>query len=294
LMLCLDSVATILSATCTGLQGLTTLLHQQVSQFEQLKATLSNICRINGPHSSEECAGLNAEAIVIRDAFSVKLADAIAFIKNQGTFVINSLAELGDEEATDISRMVGNLFLGLFCGIAAIVATRTSQNETSSAELPPVLPHSLSKVRTAHVCKLVREQRFRLERSGWSDVEIENIDVDHRNLLHSYRSEPTFRDALDKCSDASTFFEDGWRLANGRFTVLRQFAGGLASIFSNTATVESDFSLIGWEKNAYRQYLTDFSLEGILHAKQFNQILSFIKPLAETTSNKGFPTIYHD
>jgi hypothetical protein len=66
----------------------------------------------------------------------VKLADAIAFIKDQGTFVIDSLAEIGDEEATDISRMIGNLFLGLFCGIAAIVATRTSQNEASSAELP--------------------------------------------------------------------------------------------------------------------------------------------------------------
>jgi hypothetical protein len=152
-MLCLDSVATILSATCTGLQGLTTFLHQQVSQFEQLKATLSDMCWINGPHSSEECAVLNAEAFIFRDAFSVKLADAIAFIKDQGTFVIDSLAEIGDEEATDISRMIGNLFLGLFCGIAAIVATRTSQNEASSAELPPVLPHSLSKVRTAQVCE---------------------------------------------------------------------------------------------------------------------------------------------
>jgi hypothetical protein len=109
-------------------------------------------------------------------------------------------------------------------------------------------------------------------------VEIDNIEVDHRNLLHSYRSEPTFRDALDKCSDASTFFEDGWRLANGRFPVLKQFAGGLASMLPITATVKSDFSLIGWEKNAYRQSLTDFSLEGILHANQFNQILSFMKP----------------
>jgi hypothetical protein len=67
-------------------------------------------------------------------------------------------------------------------------------------------------------------------------------------------------------------------MANGRFPVLQQFAGGLASMFPNTATVESDFSLIGWEKNAYRQSLTEFSLEGILHAKQFNQILSFMKP----------------
>ena len=40
-------------------------------------------------------------------------------------------------------------------------------------------------------------------------------------------------------------------------------------MFPNTASVESDFSLIGVEKTVYRQSLTDFSLEGILHAKQF-------------------------
>ena len=43
-------------------------------------------------------------------------------------------------------------------------------------------------------------------------------------------------------------------------------------MFPNTATVESDFSLIGFEKNVYRQSLTNFSLEGILHAKQFDTL----------------------
>eukprot|EP00171_Calliarthron_tuberculosum_P001790 IDg1790t1 len=43
------------------------------------------------------------------------------------------------------------------------------------------------------------------------------------------------------------------------------FCGGLALAFPNTATVESDFSVIGVEKNDYRKSLTDFSLEGVLH-----------------------------
>eukprot|EP00171_Calliarthron_tuberculosum_P001426 IDg1426t1 len=79
---------------------------------------------------------------------------------------------------------------------------------------------------------------------------------------------------LGKCSDASTGFDEGWRLCQGRFGTLRQFAGGLASIFPNTATVESDFSVIGTENNVYRQSLTDFSLEGIRHAKQFESLRS--------------------
>ena len=51
---------------------------------------------------------------------------------------------------------------------------------------------------------------------------------------------------------------------------LKEFTAGLSCIFPGTAAVESDFSIIGYEKNDYRSNLTDFSLEGILHCKQFN------------------------
>ena len=37
-------------------------------------------------------------------------------------------------------------------------------------------------------------------------------------------------------------------------------ATGVASAFPNTATVESDFSIIGWEKIDDQHDLTDFSL----------------------------------
>jgi hypothetical protein len=45
-------------------------------------------------------------------------------------------------------------------------------------------------------------------------------------------------------------------------------------MFPNTATVESDFSVIGFEKNEYRTSLTDFSLEGALHSRQFEKLRS--------------------
>ena len=91
-------------------------------------------------------------------------------------------------------------------------------------------------------------------------------------MLRAYREEPSFKAAVDKCSDALTDFESGWAHCRDRFPALQAFCGGLASIFPNTSTVESDFSVIGWEKDEYRQSLTDFSLEGILHAKQFDSI----------------------
>ena len=56
---------------------------------------------------------------------------------------------------------------------------------------------------------------------------------------------------------------------DAKFDPLKDFFGGLGSVFPGTATVESDFSLINWEKDAYRSWLTDLSLEGILHSKQY-------------------------
>ena len=54
--------------------------------------------------------------------------------------------------------------------------------------------------------------------------------------------------------------------------LLCQFVGGLASVFPGTSTVEADFSVIGWEKDEYRTALTNFSLEGILHCKQYEHL----------------------
>jgi hypothetical protein len=73
-----------------------------------------------------------------------------------------------------------------------------------------------------------------------------------------------------------TDFSAGWSSggAGERFPTLRQFCGDLASTFPNTATVESDFSVIGWEKDEFRKCLTDFSLEGIMHCKQFDRLKS--------------------
>ena len=79
---------------------------------------------------------------------------------------------------------------------------------------------------------------------------------------------------LDKCDNTASF-ETGWSIVKAKkFDVLRDFCGAIASVFPNTATVESDFSVLGWEKDEYRQSLTDLSLEGIIQCKQFELLSS--------------------
>jgi len=76
-------------------------------------------------------------------------------------------------------------------------------------------------------------------------------------------------------AEGVTSFETGWALVEGRFEVLRDFCGGIATVFANTASVESDFSIINWEKDLYQLSLTDLSLEGIMQCKQ-HKLLSLL------------------
>ena len=56
------------------------------------------------------------------------------------------------------------------------------------------------------------------------------------------------------------------------FEILRDFCGGIAMVFANTALVESDFSILGWEKDKFQLSMTDLSLEGVMHCKQYKAL----------------------
>lgn len=71
-------------------------------------------------------------------------------------------------------------------------------------------------------------------------------------------------------------FESGWKMVQGRFDVLHDFYGGIATVQANTATVESDFSILGWEKDEHRQSLSDLSLEGIIQSKQYELLANLV------------------
>ena len=44
-------------------------------------------------------------------------------------------------------------------------------------------------------------------------------------------------------------FEEAWDLVGPRYKDLQNFCGGLATVFPSTWTVESDFSVVKWEKD---------------------------------------------
>ena len=81
--------------------------------------------------------------------------------------------------------------------------------------------------------------------------------------------EAGFRQKIEAMDDTISF-DDTWKPISASYPLLSMFFGWLATVFPGTSTVESNFSVIGFDKDDYRQSLTNFSLEGILQCKQFN------------------------
>ncbi|RHZ35008.1 hypothetical protein DYB31_016824, partial [Aphanomyces astaci] len=89
--------------------------------------------------------------------------------------------------------------------------------------------------------------------------------------------EPGIKAIIDAHSN-QTKFNDGWNsIGRARFSQLRRFCSGMASVFANTTSVESDFSILKWEKDEFRMNLLDLSLDGIFQAKQF-KLLGLLDP----------------
>ena len=82
-------------------------------------------------------------------------------------------------------------------------------------------------------------------------TELETLQEQHCKLISVNRSEDPLCNTIPKSKRSSTF-EDGWKcIGRGRFEILKDFCGGLATVFPGTATVESDFSTVNYEKNDY-------------------------------------------
>ncbi len=65
-----------------------------------------------------------------------------------------------------------------------------------------------------------------------------------------------------------------WSPLGKDYNALKEYGGGLASVMPGTSLVEADFSLINWTRDPHLKSLTDFSLESILHCKQYRTLES--------------------
>jgi hypothetical protein len=138
------------------------------------------------------------------------------------------------------------------------------------------MPADVCKFPTRTFVKDVLD-RFRGHiKKHWSEENIDTSEDDHKELVHASKTD----DAIKKIfvgHDEKVFFNDAWdaitsKKADGtiRFAKLRQFCGGLATVFPNSCAVESDFSVVKYEQDNRRTYLESLSLAGIMQSKQYD------------------------
>jgi hypothetical protein len=256
------------------LQGKDLLLSQQTTELEQLAALILVQIEIDGPLSQDEIAIIDKTTHFTFSRWSVSYEKIILFLYDQGLFIQQIYEQLSPESQIEVIRMIATFILYLVDGILNIQAERDSANKPAD-NLPPVLPHQLVKIRGRDFTNIVSDHLNHLKQF-WDEELIDRLERQYRQLRVEYQNDVKLKSALDNC-DGNTSFETGWSIIKGRdFDVLRDFCGGIATLFANTASVESDFSILGWEKDEYRKSLTDLSLEGIMQCKQFELLSSLV------------------
>ncbi|CAK4110205.1 unnamed protein product [Aphanomyces euteiches] len=141
-------------------------------------------------------------------------------------------------------REIAQFALDLITGVHDLQAERNNSNGPARDSAPHVKPGELAVCRPSRFRSEVQDpRRARLEKF-WSAEDIELLEQQQQEIYKAYRDDPNFKKIVDS-HDHTTGFNEAWdSISRVRFNVLRRFAGGLATVFANTTSVESDFSIL--------------------------------------------------
>ncbi|KAH9572370.1 hypothetical protein CY35_02G145300, partial [Sphagnum magellanicum] len=172
-------------------------------------------------------------------------------IRNQGSVAGKFFDALNATDQNTVIKEIASYAIMLVTGLTGVKAERDENNQPLDHNAPPIMPQQLVIVRPAKFIQEVLDKYRDRFLKFWTFDECEEIEADHRDLLKMY------------CDD-----ENMGNDCVPQFKRLRAFCGGLATIFPNTTSVESDFSILKWELDAFRTALMHLSMEGIMQAKQ--------------------------
>lgn len=257
------------------LQGAKILIRQQEQELGQLVTALCQKCRVKGPLSAAVLPNVDPRLCLVQGRFAISFQDTRLVLGDLGSFVKEHIFVLSPDAFGRTASIIAHLVLGVINSLSVLKAPRDSSNGVSATELPPVLPNELVKCRPSEFADNIIAQKERLLCS-WSPVKIDRMEMEFNSLQSAYRSIPAFKAVVDSF-DSTTPFKEAWMPLGSEYHLLREFCGGLASVFPNTATVESDISILRWEKDDHRKALTDFSLEGVLQCKGERILVEVLK-----------------
>lgn len=266
----IDALTDLINPVFRKLQAPSLLVSTQTALIASLAVDIATMIgiRLRDVEDVEVSEGF----IVGHDRWWVDYADILKFLESLGMHTRHTLDGLDHDTHRKVLHSVGELGARIVEGMTNIQVERDEESHAGS-DLPHVLPHELVKMSTGEFGKAVVDVHLQQLRHSWDEECIAEIEHEHRQLVIAYRNEPVLKSAIEAYTRVEIkSFETAWEVVDGRFEILRDFCGGIATMFANTASVESDFSILGWEMDDHRLSMTDLSLEGILHCKQFDII----------------------
>lgn len=262
----------LINTTFVQLQDRSLVLIQQRCLVENLANNLRELFSVQIIEEVAEFAAWDRSSYYRADDYStmcILFGDMAGYIADQGSRAEEHFSLLGNPGKTAVMEEIASFAVRLITGVQSVQAERNHLNQASGVEAPPVMPYELVCMRGSTFNSTVLNPRRDHLAKFTSEDEVYGVEVDHRELIKAYKTEDSVRAIIDK-QDHTTSFNDAWdSIAGARFRRLRRFCGGLATVFANSTSVESDFSILKWEKDDCRSDLLDLSLEGIFQSKQW-------------------------
>ncbi|CAK9238270.1 unnamed protein product [Sphagnum troendelagicum] len=241
----------LVNVTLVILQSPNLILSQQTSEIENLVGHLVSTMNMELVGTDDAFDAMQASEFIVVDHWRVKIENVSRHLRNQGSWARSMFLVLDAANQTSILKEIAHFGLKLVQGISAIQAERNSNNEAALNFGIPVMPFQLVEMAPCDFIDSVLDPYRSQLAKFWPDEKIDLIERHQQELFNAYKREPGSKLLIDK-QDHTTFFNTGWDDLKGRFEHLRMFCGGLANAFANITSVESDFSILKWEKDDFR------------------------------------------
>jgi hypothetical protein len=180
-------------------------------------------------------------------------------------------AGFNKDNQKDVVLQIARFAMFVVAECDCIKAERDGNNNTSRLDTPLVVPHELVKVASQHFIADMLNVYWRHLDCFWFEKKINKIEAEQRDLIKQYNNDQHIKQIIDSYKHIMSF-DEVWDKIGNPLNRLRQFCGGLAMAFPNMMLVESNFSILKWEKDNNFSSMTDLTLEGIFQCKQMNQI----------------------
>jgi hypothetical protein len=190
-----------------------------------------------------------------------------------GLYCVESFDKLSIEERQLDTWSIAEVLDCLIDGISNIVVEWDNLNASSDLETPPCLRNELVSLSRHDFAQILWSKQREIA-TAFNEQGLDGLQGEFRELVYMYQRNETIKTALDTCT-SETSFVGGWGILATQFQNLKRLCSQIDSVFPGTSTVESDFSVNGWEKMNMKLHSLIFHWEVFSNANSMKCILQY-------------------